>query len=55
MRDVSPDFLIMGKQALVKKRTTDAPVAFTLHQTHAGTPVTDIVRKIGFSNLERQG
>jgi hypothetical protein len=36
MRDVSPDFLIMGKQALVKKRTTDAPVAFTLHQTLAG-------------------
>jgi hypothetical protein len=55
MRGVVLDFLILAKEALMKKRNTDAQVAFALHRALTGTPVTDIIRKMGFSNLEAKG
>src|SRR4051812_10893963 len=38
-----------GPKPMTKKRFTEEPIAFTLRQAEAGTPIADIGRKLGVS------
>jgi putative transposase len=45
MREILLDFLI-AKEGSMKKRYTEAQIAFALRQAASGTPVAEIVRKL---------
>jgi hypothetical protein len=48
-------FPYRGEGGLMKKRNTDAQIAFAMRQVLSGTPGADIVRKMRVSNHDRQG